>query len=90
MKRFKDKPNYHGYTKQEFLMHCSKNAIFQIPFEQDELLLTFGKEISSALIAYLVSTTKDNLEKIYQNEFEFKLNYDEPNGVFHIKFEYIH
>ncbi|MCV9916586.1 hypothetical protein OIV57_31170 [Burkholderia pseudomallei] len=81
---------YHGYTKKDFLLCCSRNIIFQVPYEQDHLLLNYGHEIGQAILNYLNVTTKDNLEMIYQNQFEFKMSFDETNRVCHMKFDYLH
>ncbi|WP_018985653.1 hypothetical protein [Methylophilus methylotrophus] len=81
---------YHGYSKQQFLMCCAKNIILKVPYEQDYLLLNYGPMISEVLINYLRATTKDNLEMIYQNQFEFKMKFDELNNVFNYKFDYYH
>ncbi|WP_205183283.1 MULTISPECIES: hypothetical protein [Burkholderia] len=81
---------YHGYTKKQFLLCCSRNIIFQVPYEQDHLLLNYGKEIGQAILNYLHITTKDNLEMIYQNQFEFKMDFDEDKLVCRMSFNFLH
>lgn len=81
---------YHGCTKPEFLIFCARNIIMQVPCEQDHLLVDYGDEISSTIVEYLHETTKENLEMIYLNKFDFKMKFNEVDGVFRMKFEYWH
>lgn len=81
---------YHGYTKQGFLICCARNIILKIPYEQDHLLLEYGDEINNAIVSYLRGTTKENLEMIYQDKFDFKMSFDAAGRIFRMKFEYLH
>lgn len=81
---------YHGYTKAHYLMVCAKNIILQVPYEQDYLLLNYQKQITQAILDYLRLTTKDNLEMIWQGDFEFKMKFDKLNNIFNFKFDYLH
>lgn len=75
---------------QEYILKCCSNIILQVPPHQDFLLMEYEKNISNAIIEYLRSTNKENLEMIYCNKFKFKMIFNELNRVFNFKFEYLH
>lgn len=76
--------------RSEILIICARNVIYQIPEEQDNLLVDYGEELSKALIAYLEQLKHELLELIYFNKFIFKMLFDESTKIFRFKFEYIH
>lgn len=86
----KDKSYYLGYSKPQFLIICARNVILQIPEEQDNLLMDYSDNITKTILTYLSSTTKDNLKMIFENQFEFKMKFNETDRIFNFKFDYYH
>lgn len=86
------KLNLHGLTEEMFMLICSRNVVMKVKEEQDNLLLQYGDNIGGVILAYLQSTTKDNLEMIFNNEFEFNLSEVDNLGLktFRMKFDYYH
>lgn len=86
------KLNLHGHTEEHFMLICSRNIIMKVKEEQDHLLLQYGENIGEVILTYLLSTTKDNLEMIFNDEFEFNLTEVDNLGLktFRMKFDYYH
>jgi hypothetical protein len=86
------KLNLHGYSERDFMIICSRNIIMKVREEQDHLLVQYGDNLGSVLIAYLFQQTPGNLELIYRNNFDFNILEVENFGLktFKMKFEYFH
>lgn len=79
-----------GFDKANFLIRCARNIILKVPREQDDLISDYRDEINNTIVHYLKTTTSENLEMIYSNEFEFKMSFCEIERIFRMRFEYLH
>lgn len=92
MRKKQSNLNFHGHNEQQFFMLCSRNVILKVNEEQDHLLVQYGENFGGVILTYLLGTTKDNLEMIYNNEFDFNLTEVDNFGLktFKMKFNYYH